>query len=355
MKKAKKKSSSIWKIVFWISIGWWAYIYKFILIDIPVWIVKKCMSLAKKPTKTTVSNLRPPTPPTYVTPKPQPTQTPTIQRLPVQTAVTPEPPAQAPVAPQAPPRTRNEVFTTLKEAADFYACTGHHSKSNAFECILSNLDPYPITLRDEHVLRQNEILNPYEPKNLTRATNLEDLKMFVAIDTETTGLSPSGNDIIEISAVLFMHFRPAEIFHTYLKPRNPIPPEATNINGITDDMVKDAPTFSQIKSTLEAFVDDFPLVAHNAQFDTKFLHVSGMDLEPHKGRIYDTLALARQKIRDSGGNKLSSYKLEALCGKMDIDCKNYHSATSDALACGLVFVDIIKKMYDTDNIDDILY
>lgn len=269
---------------------------------------------------------------------------------------------------------RNEYYRTkatgkrkkefsLNEAIDVYLKTNHKSCKaiydynayfrDAFYCILQGLTQYEIKLSDEKVLRQNEIRNPiYDTKNITKATKLEKLHNFIAIDTETTGLRCGGNDIIEICAIKFLNFRPTEKFHTYLKPRKGIPDSATEINGITDDMVRDAPKFSQIKSSLQEFIGDLPLVAHNAPFDMKFLHVSGLDLENHENKVYDTLKLSKLKLRDYDGSKFESYKLCDLCDELNISCNTFHSADSDTLACGLLFIEILKAIREVDSIDD---
>lgn len=258
---------------------------------------------------------------------------------------------------------KNKKEFSFDEAIDVYLKTDHKSCKaiydyntyfrDAFYCILQGLTQYEIKLSDEKVLRQNEIDNPIEEtKNITKATKLEKLRDFIAIDTETTGLKCGGNDIIEICAIKFLDFRPTEKFHTYLRPRKSIPDSATEINGITDDMVRDAPKFSQIKSSLQEFIGDLPLVAHNARFDMKFLHVSGLDLEKHENKVYDTLKLSKLKLRDYDGSKFESYKLCDLCDELNISCNTFHSADSDTLACGLLFIEIIKAIREVDSIDD---
>lgn len=255
-----------------------------------------------------------------------------------------------------------KVFS-FEEAVDVYLKTDHCSCKtiydrhryfeDAFECIRKNIKSCDITLSSEKVLRNNQMDNPIdETKNITKATKRSKIQDFIAIDTETTGLKCGGNDIIEICAIKFISFKPVEKFHTYLKPRKDIPAEATAINKITNEMVADAPTFSQIKSSLQEFINDYPLVAHNAPFDIKFLHVSGLDLEKHLGKVYDTLKLAKLKLRDFDGSKYESYKLGDLCSELNIGCSSFHGAESDALACALLFIDIIKAVHDIDNIDD---
>ena len=269
-------------------------------------------------------------------------------------------PASVPI--QQPIKER-KVFT-LDEAIAVYAETDHQScKSNydyklyfsdAFETILKSLPKIEIILSEDKIKRKNEIENPIDNyKNITKSSNFQKLRDFVAIDTETTGLKPGGNDIIEIAAIKFENYRPVEIFHTYLKPRKAIPAEATAINGITDETVANAPIFSQIKSSLQEFISDFPIVAHNASFDVKFLHVSGLDLDKHNGKVYDTLKLSRKKVKDDYDDKLEDYKLSTICAEKNIACSNYHTATADTLACGLLFVDILKTIKEVDNVDDL--
>ena len=265
--------------------------------------------------------------------------------------------ASAPV-----PKIRKQF--TLDEAIAVYAETDHQSCkseydykmyfSDAFETILNSLPKFKISISKDKIKRKNEIENPIDDyKNITKSSNFAKLKDFVAIDTETTGLKPGGNDIIEIAAIKFVNYRPVELFHTYLKPRKSIPVDATAVNGITDSMVADAPTFSEIKPDLQAFISDFPIIAHNASFDVKFLHVSGLDLDSHNGKVYDTLKLARNKIKDYSGDKLDDYKLATICEQLNIGCKNYHSASADTLACGLLFVDILKTVKEVDSVNDL--
>ena len=391
---AKKKGSIGGKILFWLFIGCWIYPCKWVLIDIPIWCIKKIlpqiksrmnsshaqtehtMSIDNEPKNQTIK-LNQPVVPEKIEKLNQ--EHPSLSEniapvLPTSNlSVIPEkieklnqehPSLSENIAPVPQKVEKITKEWTFEEAVDVYVCTGHYScKSiydyhsyfeDAFECVLQGLKEYPIVLSEEKVLRQKETLNPIDDtKNITKATNVRKLRNFIAIDTETTGLKTGGNDIIEISAIKFVNFRPVEIFHTYLKPRNPIPASVTKINHISDDMVKDAPTFSQIKQSLQKFIDGFLLVAHNAPFDMKFLHVSGLNLEQHQGKVYDTLRLARLKIRDYDGEKLDSYKLEDMCVEQNIGCTDFHSSSSDALACGILFIDLIKMVREVDSVHDL--
>lgn len=223
-----------------------------------------------------------------------------------------------------------------------------------FECILKNIPVFEVVLNDEKVLRNKEILSPFEKSSvITKRSNIGKISNFVVLDVETTGIAVGGNDIIEISAIKFERFKPIAVFQTLLKPRKPIPKEATDINGITNEMVANCPSFAQIKSSFEKFIGSNPIVAHNASFDIKFLHVSGL-VFPDNTKFYDTLELSKRHIKDYAGEKLDSYKLSDVCDECCIHFDGAHRSTSDALATGLLFIEIIKHIFETDSILEIM-
>ncbi len=219
-----------------------------------------------------------------------------------------------------------------------------------FDCMLHNLKHAEVKLNDTKVLRNQAILTPFESsRNITASTKMKKLKDFIAVDVETTGLKTGYNDIIEISAIKFVDFEPKEIFTTLLKPRKPIPPEATAINGITDEMVKDAPTFSQIHDSLKEYLGKSNLVFHNASFDVKFLFVSG--LEFHENQVfYCTLELSKRFLKDWDGKPYESYKLTDICSEVYIYFNDAHRSSADALATGLLFNEIVKAKKDVTNL-----
>lgn len=230
-------------------------------------------------------------------------------------------------------------------------CKSVYDYNNFFECaytcILKNITEHQITFNDKYNSRQKLSDFPVEKyKGLTSKTVINSLKNFIAIDTETTGLKSASDDIIELSAIKFEDFIPKEIFHTYLKPRKSIPKETININRITDEMVINAPEFSQIINDLQDFIKGFHLVAYNAQFDMKFLHSSGLDLSNHKSKIYDVYAFAK-KFEDR--YDIDNYKLSSVCAIHNIGDNKFHNATSDALACGLLFIDYVKEVKGVKN------
>ncbi len=95
--------------------------------------------------------------------------------------------------------------------------------------------------------------------------------IFVAIDVETTGLSPITNELIEVSAIKYDGNKKIDSFTTLIKPKERIPYYITNITGITNEMVQDSPFVEDIMPNLIKFIGTNPIVAHNANFDYKFI------------------------------------------------------------------------------------
>lgn len=222
-----------------------------------------------------------------------------------------------------------------------------------FNALLDSIPLVDISLSDEKVLRNKAISSPFdETSPITKRTPAKKYKDFIVVDTETTGIKTGGNDIIEVTAIKFENCKPVSIFTTLLKPRKPIPTDATRINGITNEMVDDAPTFAQIKSALQTYIGGLPIVAHNASFDIEFLHVSGLEFVESQ-LFYDTLALSRKHIKDSCGDKLESYKLGDVCAECEIYFDGAHRSSADALAAGLLFVEIIKRVKDVSDVDEL--
>ena len=181
-------------------------------------------------------------------------------------------------------------------------------------------------------------LEGFRCKTLTARTSLRSLQTFVAFDTETTGLGLS-DDIIELSAVRFVNFVPRLQFSTLIQPRKPISPTASAVNHITDAMVAGAPKFYEIIPSIDFFFRDFPLVAHNAMFDVKMMYINGYDAIRGKN-VYDSCAISRKLYHD-----FPNYKLGTVCTSHGIIIGNAHRASSDALACGLLFVQLLMRQY----------
>lgn len=178
----------------------------------------------------------------------------------------------------------------------------------------------------------------YDFTSVTGRNKIEKIKDFIAIDTETTGLNSSVNEIIQLSAVRFENFLPVEAWSTYIKPRKGINPKAEEINHIHESDVREAPYKEQIYNSFSRFIDNgLPLVGYNMEFDMRFLLNQGFNVFKRKHRIFDAYDLAERSI--SYGVK-SNYKLSTVANALGYDfLNNYHDSFCDCIATGLVFAD----------------
>lgn len=165
----------------------------------------------------------------------------------------------------------------------------------------------------------------------------------IVLDTETTGMDPfSGDRIIEIGAVeLVNHLPSGKTCQIYINPEREIPAEATAVHGITNEFVKDKPTFSECYSEFIDFIgDNYTLVIHNAEFDMKFLNweLKNVGHAPLPwNRVVDSLAMARNKFPGSPAN------LDALCRRFNIDntSRTYHGALLDSELLAEVYLELL--------------
>lgn len=163
----------------------------------------------------------------------------------------------------------------------------------------------------------------------------------IVFDTETTGLSPQGGDrLVEIGCVeLFNRVETGRVFHAYFNPERSMPSEAQAVHGLSDAFLSDKPLFAHKVEELLEFIEDSPLVAHNAQFDFGFLnHELGLCARPIVliDRMIDTLAIARS--RHPG----AKHSLDALCSRYGIDRSHrvLHGALLDAQLLAQLYVEL---------------
>jgi DNA polymerase-3 subunit epsilon len=163
----------------------------------------------------------------------------------------------------------------------------------------------------------------------------------IVFDTETTGLNPaSGDRVVEIGCVeIFNRVETGRHFHAYFNPERDMPFEAQEVHGLTNLFLSDKPRFAEKVEELLEFLEDSPLVAHNAGFDFGFLN---FELErcgrPAVSlcRMRDTLALARTK------HPGAKHSLDALCMRFGIDRSQRvkHGALLDAQLLAQVYVEL---------------
>lgn len=184
-----------------------------------------------------------------------------------------------------------------------------------------------------------------------RGQNLDDA--YVVFDIETTGLSKEKEMITEIGAVKVADGKIIDRFSTFVNPQRPISAEITKLTGITDDMVKDAPTIENILPEFLKFCEDTVLVAHNASFDTGFIRIAAerAGLGELHHTIVDTLELARALLPE-----LNKHKLDIVCEHLGVTLNGHHRAVNDAEATAEVFIKFLdmlaeKKIFTLDEIN----
>lgn len=163
----------------------------------------------------------------------------------------------------------------------------------------------------------------------------------IVFDTETTGLNPLGGDrMVEIGCVeIFNRIETGRHFHAYFNPGREMPSEAEAVHGLSSIFLSDKPHFSEKAGELLEFIEDSPLVAHNAAFDFSFLNFELESCGRHAvpmNRMVDTLTLARS--RHPG----AKHSLDALCVRFGIDRSQRvkHGALLDAQLLAQVYVEL---------------
>ena len=169
---------------------------------------------------------------------------------------------------------------------------------------------------------------------------------FICFDIETTGLSANRDKITEIGAVKVENGQITDTFSTFANPGMPIPAKITELTGITDAMVKDAPSQSEAVSAFLEFAGDNVLVAHNAPFDTSFIRKAceNMNREYNYTSI-DTVAISRAILTD-----IKNCKLDTVAKYLRLGDFNHHRATDDAEMLARIFINLCTRLKDDYNI-----
>ncbi|WP_240315672.1 PolC-type DNA polymerase III [Sporosarcina sp. PTS2304] len=161
---------------------------------------------------------------------------------------------------------------------------------------------------------------------------------YVVFDVETTGLSAVYDTIIELAAVRVRGGEILDRFERFANPHHPLSSVTTNLTGITDDMVKDAPEVSEVMEDFIEFIGDAVLIAHNASFDMGFFYASckraKIDVAAYP--VIDTLELSRFLYPE-----LRNHRLNTLAKKFDIELTQHHRAIYDTEATAYLFLRLL--------------
>jgi DNA polymerase-3 subunit epsilon len=162
----------------------------------------------------------------------------------------------------------------------------------------------------------------------------------IVLDTETTGLCvQKGHRLIEIGCIeLEDGVTTGRTFHSYMNPGRDVDPDAERVHGLNLSFLQQHPAFCLIAADFLKFIDQSPLVIHNARFDLSFLNseLQSIGKPPLSNPIVDTLLMARQKLPGAPAS------LDALCRHFGIDNtrRTYHGALLDAELLSQVYIEL---------------
>lgn len=160
------------------------------------------------------------------------------------------------------------------------------------------------------------------------------MKKQIVLDTETTGFKPENGDrVIEIGAIeLIDGKKTGRTLQLYINPEREIPEEAIKIHGITNDFIKDKPIFAKVVDEFIDFIKDAEILAHNAEFDIKFLN-NELSLV-NKGSLwnYAKMGTCTMKLDKKLFAKEKHHSLDAMCNRLEIsnEHRQFHGALLDA-------------------------
>lgn len=161
---------------------------------------------------------------------------------------------------------------------------------------------------------------------------------FVAVDVETTGLSPLYNELIEVSAIKYEGAKKIDTFSTLIKPKKEISSTITNITGITNKMLENAPELDKVMPELVNFIGDNPIVAHNANFDYSFLQ-NNSNRSFTKNKVIDTVAISREMLPN-----LPNHKLNTVARCIGIKEEGFHRAEFDCECCAKIYIKYLENI-----------
>jgi DNA polymerase-3 subunit epsilon len=166
------------------------------------------------------------------------------------------------------------------------------------------------------------------------------MKREIVLDTETTGLDPARDRVVEIGCVeLVNHIPTGRHFHVYLNPERDMDEDAFRVHGLSDTFLKSQPKFIEKADEFLAFIGDAPLIAHNAGFDMGFLNaeLERIRVPSIRNEVIDTVTIARDL------NPGARVSLDALCKHYGIDNsrRTLHGALLDSEILAEVYLELI--------------
>ncbi len=174
---------------------------------------------------------------------------------------------------------------------------------------------------------------------------------YIVFDLETTGLSAGNDRITEIGAVKLENGEVLDSFNIFVNPQRPIPEKITQLTGITDEMVADAPLEEEALRQFYAFCggEDAVLVAHNAPFDTGFIKAAASRCKmPYRFTAIDTVPIARKLFPN-----LRNHKLDTVAKHLQLGNFNHHRACDDARILAEIYIKLAQILQKEKEIQSI--
>ena len=163
----------------------------------------------------------------------------------------------------------------------------------------------------------------------------------IVLDTETTGLDYTREKMVEFAAVRLENGKIKGEFQTLINPEQHIRKSSIAVHGITQEMVKDAPTEAEAMPKILEFIGDAPIVAHNAIFDHSFINEACLRVF---GKKFENPRIDSQMMFKEIAPELESHGLEALTKRFNVELTNHHRAMADTMGLALAYPKL-KKLY----------
>jgi len=177
--------------------------------------------------------------------------------------------------------------------------------------------------------------------------NEEQIKSYVALDLETTGINAALDKIIEIGMAKVIEGKIVNVYQTLVNPDIHISARITEITGITDEMVLNQPVIGEILEDILEFIGNLPLLGHNIIFDYSFLKKAAVNQKlTFEKQGIDTLKIARRLLPE-----VPHKNLEYLCDYFKLNKGNTHRAYDDALSA----IQLYNKLYEINPDDELFY